>query len=168
MTSGFDAAIGLGSNLGDKAGNVARAIALLTAGGDIRLVKRSRDYASPPWGVVEQDAFVNACITVATQLLPHDLLARCQKVENDMGRVRHKKWGPRLVDVDILTYRNETMATAELTVPHPFIGERAFVLLPLAEVAPELVIGGATLQELIGKIDTAGVHPVIAATKARK
>ena len=166
MTSGFDAAIGLGSNLGSKDGNIARAIALLTAGGDIRLVKRSRDYASPPWGVVEQDAFVNACITVATQLLPHELLARCQKVESDMGRVRHKKWGPRVIDVDILTYRNETIETADLTVPHPFIAQRAFVLLPLAEVAPDLLIGGATLGQLIGNADVSGVHPLTAPVKS--
>ena len=160
MTSGFDATIGLGSNLGDKAGNIARAIALLTAGGDVRLVKRSRDYASPPWGVVEQDAFVNACITVATSLSAHDLLLRCQKVEIEMGRVRHKKWGPRVIDADILTYRNETIQTADLTVPHPFIGQRAFVLLPLAEVAPGLLIGGVDLQMLIGKVDLSGVHPL--------
>lgn len=166
MTSGFDAAIGLGSNLGSKDGNIARAIALLTAGGDIRLVRRSRDYASPPWGVVEQDAFVNACITVATQLLPHELLARCQKVESDMGRVRHKKWGPRVIDVDILTYRNETIETADLTVPHPFIAQRAFVLLPLAEVAPDLLIGGATLGQLIGNADVSGVHPLTAPVKS--
>lgn len=160
MTSGFDAAIGLGSNLGDKAGNIARAIALLTADGDVRLVKRSRDYASPPWGVVEQDAFVNACITVATSLTADDLLARCQKVEIEMGRVRHKKWGPRVIDADILTYRNETIHTADLTVPHPYIAERAFVLLPLAEIAPDLIIGGVTLKELIGKVDASGVHPL--------
>ena len=166
MTSAFDAAIGLGSNLGGKDGNISRAIALLTAGGDIRLVKRSRDYASPPWGVVEQDAFVNACITVATQLLPHELLARCQKVESDMGRVRHKKWGPRVIDVDILTYRNETIETADLTVPHPFIAQRAFVLLPLAEVAPDLLIGGATLGQLIGNADVSGVHPLTAPVKS--
>ena len=168
MTSGFDAAIGLGSNQGDKAGNIARAIALLTGSGDIRLVKRSRDFASPPWGVVEQDAFINACITVATGLPPHDLLARCQSVENEMGRVRHKKWGPRVIDVDVLTYRDETINTVDLTVPHPFIGQRAFVVLPLAEIAPDLVIGRTTLKELIGKVDAAGVHPVFGTAKSAK
>ena len=165
MTADFDAAIGLGSNLGDKAANIARAIAVLTAGGDIGLVKRSRDYVSPPWGVLDQDAFVNACITVATQLSPHELLLRCQKVENDIGRVRHKKWGPRLIDVDILTYRNETIQTADLTVPHPLIGQRAFVLLPLAEVAPDLMFGAVSLQELISKVDAAGVYPQPATVK---
>ena len=157
---GFDAAIGLGSNIGDKAGNIARAIALLTAKGGIRLVAASRLYTSPPWGVVEQDTFANACITIATQLSPHDLLRRCQTVENEMGRVRQQKWGPRLIDVDILTYRGETISTPDLTVPHPFIGQRAFVLLPLAEVAPGLVIGGQTLGALISRADVSGVEPL--------
>ena len=114
----FDAAIGLGSNIGDKAGNIARAIALLTANSDIRLVQQSRLYSSPPWGVIEQDAFANACITIATKLSAHDLLRRCQAVENDMGRVRHQKWGPRIIDADILTYRGETIQTPDLVVPH--------------------------------------------------
>jgi 2-amino-4-hydroxy-6-hydroxymethyldihydropteridine diphosphokinase len=156
----FDAAIGLGSNIGDKAGNISRAIELLTANGDVRLVAKSRIYRSPPWGVVEQDAFANACITVRTKLLPHDLLRRCQAVEAEMGRVRHQKWGPRVIDVDILTYRNETIETPDLTVPHPFIAERAFVLLPLAEVAPDLVIDGRPVSGLINRVDISGVVPL--------
>ena len=159
-TPAFDAAIGLGSNVGDKAGNIARAISLLTAKGDIRLVSPSRIYRSPPWGVITQDAFANACVTVATVLGAHDLLRRCQAVENDMGRVRKKKWGPRIIDVDILTFRDEVIKTPDLVVPHPLIAERAFVLLPLQDVAPGLKIGGKTLGELIAHIDTAGVAPM--------
>ncbi|HMN38051.1 MAG TPA: 2-amino-4-hydroxy-6-hydroxymethyldihydropteridine diphosphokinase [Hyphomicrobium sp.] len=149
----FDAAIGLGSNVGDKRANIARAIKLLTARGDIVLVGRSRDYRSAPWGVLEQDWFVNAVITVATGLGARDLLARCQDVETQMGRVRLNRWGPRLIDVDVLTYRDQHIDDDGLIVPHPFIAERSFVLVPLREVAPTLRIGGESLDALIGRID---------------
>jgi 2-amino-4-hydroxy-6-hydroxymethyldihydropteridine diphosphokinase len=150
----FDAAIALGSNVGDKRANIARAIELLTARGDVVLVQRSRDYRSAPWGVLEQDWFVNAVITVATELGPHDLLARCQDVEKEMGRVRLKRWGPRVIDVDVLTYRDQRINDPDLIVPHPFIAERGFVLVPLREVAPALRIGGKRLDVLIERIDT--------------
>ena len=150
----FDAAIALGSNVGDKRANIARAIELLTTPGDVGLVRRSRDYRSAPWGVLEQDWFVNAVITVATELGPHDLLARCQDVENEMGRVRLKRWGPRVIDVDVLTYRDQRINDPDLIVPHPLIAERGFVLVPLREVAPALRIGGKSLDVLIERIDT--------------
>jgi 2-amino-4-hydroxy-6-hydroxymethyldihydropteridine diphosphokinase len=153
-TQAFDATIGLGSNIGDKAANIDRAIALLTAGDEVRLVKASRKYRSSPWGVTEQDWFVNACISVATKLSAHELLARCQHVENEMGRVRLQKWGPRLIDVDILTYRDSVIAEADLKVPHMLIAERSFVLIPLKDVAPETHIGGKTLDALIAALGT--------------
>ncbi len=156
----FDATLGLGSNMGDKAGNIARSIQELTGDGAIKLVKRSRDYASPPWGIVEQESFVNACISVATRLTPHELLGRCQNVENKMGRVRHQKWGPRVIDVDVLTYGQAQLSAPDLIIPHAYIAERAFVLLPLRDVAPDLMINGATLDDLIAKIDTTGVSPL--------
>ena len=158
--SDFDATIGLGSNIGDKAANIDRAIVLLTQDGAIRLVKASAKFRSDPWGVVDQDWFVNACVSVATDLAPHDLLARCQRVENDMGRVRQQKWGPRLIDVDILTYRDQLIHDPDLVVPHPFIAERAFVLLPLKEVAPDARIGGRTLDEMIAALAPTGTVPL--------
>ncbi|MGE0053039.1 MAG: 2-amino-4-hydroxy-6-hydroxymethyldihydropteridine diphosphokinase [Hyphomicrobium sp.] len=156
----FNATIGLGSNVGDKRANIARAVQLLTAQGDVVLVARSRDYRSAPWGVLEQDWFVNAVICVATGLGPHDLLARCQAVENDMGRVRQKKWGPRLIDVDVLTYGDQEISCPDLTVPHPLIAQRGFVLVPLREVAPGLTIGGKGLDAMIADIDTSDVTPI--------
>ena len=159
-TSDFDATIELGSNIGDKAANIDRAIALLTQDGAIRLIKASRKFRSDPWGVVDQDWFVNACVSVATDLAPRDLLARCQRVENDMGRVRQQKWGPRLIDVDILTYRDQLIHDPDLVVPHPFIAERAFVLLPLKEVAPDARIGGRTLDEMIAALAPTGTVPL--------
>lgn len=159
----FDAAIGLGSNVGDKRANIARAIDLLTADGAVRLVARSRDYSSAPWGVLDQDWFVNAVITVATALAPHALLHRCQDVENTMGRVRQLKWGPRLIDVDVLTYRDETIDTPDLKVPHPFIAARGFVMVPLAEVAPQLSVNGQALEQLIARVDVSDLKPMATA-----
>lgn len=158
-TLAFDATIGLGSNVGDKQANIARALELLTANGDIRLVRRSRDYRSAPWGVTAQDWFVNAASSVATKLTARELLARCQEVEKTMGRVRLQKWGPRVIDVDILTYRNQTISQPDLTVPHPLIAVRAFVLVPLAEIAPELEIGGNKVGELLAHVDASDVVP---------
>lgn len=156
----FDALIGLGSNMGDKPANIRRAIGLLTDAGDIRLVRASRLYRTPPWGVLDQDWFVNACIAVTTDLAPHEVLARCLAVENTMKRVRHERWGPRVIDVDVLTYRNVSLDDAALTLPHPRIAERAFVLLPLKEIAPDLVISGQGLDHWIARLDSAGVEPI--------
>ena len=154
----FDAAIGLGSNVGDKRANIARAVSLLTSDGDIRLVARSRDYRSAPWGVLEQDWFVNAVITVSTALSARQLLQRCQRVENEMGRVRLRKWGPRLIDVDVLTYRDQVIDEPDLKVPHPLIAERGFVVVPLKEVAPSLSIRGQSLDQMLERLDKADLE----------
>lgn len=156
----FDATIGLGSNIGDKAGNIDRAIALLTEDGAARCVAASRKYRSAPWGVTDQDWFVNACIAVATDLSAEALLRRCQDVEQKMGRMRLEKWGPRIIDVDVLTYRDEEIRSADLTVPHPFIAQRAFVLLPLRDIAPDLRIGGKSLDDMILALDADGTVPL--------
>ncbi len=153
----YDALIGLGSNMGDKQANIARAIELLCGNGDIHLVRRSRDYRSPPWGITDQDWFVNAVAAVATGLSARELLVRCLAVEDAMGRVRLQKWGPRVVDVDVLTYRGETIDLADLKVPHPFIEERSFVVVPLAEIAPDEIIRGKRAEELARAVDRAGL-----------
>ena len=136
----YDALIGLGSNIGDKAENIRSAIALLTDG-----------------GVTEQDWFVNAGIAVATKLSPADLLARCQSVENTMKRVRKERWGPRTIDVDVLVYNGITQDDPTLMLPHPRITERAFVLVPLAEIAPDLVLNGHPLSHWLSLVDLSEV-----------
>lgn len=156
----FDATIGLGSNVGDRPAQIDEAIRRLTADGAIRLVARSRLYRSAPWGVTDQEWFANACITIRTNLSPRALLQRCQAVENDMGRVRTRRWGPRNIDVDILTYRDCEIRESDLIIPHPLIGERAFVLMPLKEVAPDIKIGGASLDALLSKLDGREVEPL--------
>jgi 2-amino-4-hydroxy-6-hydroxymethyldihydropteridine diphosphokinase len=158
--AGCNALIGLGSNVGDKTGNIAQAIELLTAREEVRLVARSRLYRTPPWGKTDQDWFVNACIGIATALSPRELLGRCQAVENELGRVRRERWGPRVIDVDVLAYRDVVLDEPNLVVPHPRIAERAFVLVPLADIAPDLVIDGRTVTEHLGEIDRAGVEVI--------
>jgi 2-amino-4-hydroxy-6-hydroxymethyldihydropteridine diphosphokinase len=149
--------IGLGSNVGDKAANIARAIALLTASGDVRLIERSRIYRSAPWGVADQDWFANACISASTKLSPRALLAACQSVEQAMHRVREQRWGPRVIDVDILDYDGETVREPDLVIPHPYIAERAFVLTPLKDVAPDFSLNGASISEMLDKLDASDV-----------
>ncbi len=156
----FDAIIGLGSNLGDKRANLARGIDSLTSRGDIRVLTRSRDYQSAPWGKIDQDWFVNACISVATALPPINLLQRCFDAEQVLQRVRQERWGPRSLDCDLLIYRDFLSQTAELTLPHPRITERAFVLVPMLEIAPDLKIGGQRLSDWLSTLDASDVTPL--------
>lgn len=157
MPADFDAILGLGSNVGDKRANIAAAIELLTRSGEVRLVRFSHLYRTEAWGKTDQDWFVNACIAVATKLDPKALLKRCQAVEQDLGRVRREHWGPRIIDVDILVYRDVTLNDPELALPHPWIAERAFVLAPLKEIAPELVVRGQQVRDLLAAIDSSSV-----------
>lgn len=154
----FDCIVALGSNLGDKAANIDRAIELLTEKGDVRLLKRSRNYATDPWGKTDQDWFVNAAISVATELSPRELLARCKDIEQRMGRVVTERWGPRIIDLDLLVYRCVEMADDDLVLPHPHIGARAFVLAPLMDIAPDLVVNGHGVRDMYDAIDKASVR----------
>jgi 2-amino-4-hydroxy-6-hydroxymethyldihydropteridine diphosphokinase len=154
----FDATLGLGSNIGDRVGNIEAAIERLTADGAVKLVARSRFYRTAPWGVTDQDWFVNACVAVKMEGSARNLLRRCQAVENDMARVRTRRWGPRNIDVDILTFRDQTINEPDLVVPHPRIAERAFVLVPLRDIAPAITVGGASIDEMLSKLDASDVQ----------
>ncbi|HET6321109.1 MAG TPA: 2-amino-4-hydroxy-6-hydroxymethyldihydropteridine diphosphokinase [Hyphomicrobium sp.] len=154
----FDAIIALGSNMGDKTGNIDRAVALMTERGDVRLVARSANYATPPWGKTDQDWFVNAAMSVDTELSHHALLARCKDIEVEMGRVVIERWGPRVIDLDVLVYRDTILNDPDLVLPHPHIGARAFVLAPLMDIAPDLVIGGRSVRAMYDAVDRAGVR----------
>jgi 2-amino-4-hydroxy-6-hydroxymethyldihydropteridine diphosphokinase len=156
----FDAVIGLGSNVGEKAKNITHAIELLTEQGDIRLVRASRIYRTAPWGELEQDWFANSCIAVRTELSSQALLDRCLGVEQMMKRVRIQRWGPRVIDVDVLVYRDEVSMDPHLTLPHPRIMDRGFVLVPLAEIAPGLIIGGRTISDGLAHVDHSDVVPL--------
>lgn len=139
----YPAYVGLGSNLNGPARQLDSAFELLAKIPRSRLVKRSALYRSAPFGGVEQPDFVNAVATMLTQLTAPELLLELQRIEQVRGRERGAvRWGPRVLDLDLLVYSNQEIDEDELTVPHPGIGERIFVLLPLEEVAPGLVIPG--------------------------
>src|SRR5450631_781850 len=152
--------LALGGNLGDRRTILDRAVTLLCDGKDVRLTARSSDYSTPPWGFKYQPPFINLCIAVETTLAPRDLLARAQGVELQLGRDRahEKRWGPRTADIDIIAYDNQAVHELGLTVPHPRMFERAFVLLPLAEIAPDLVIAGRAVREAAAGVDGAGIE----------
>ncbi|MBV8580156.1 MAG: 2-amino-4-hydroxy-6-hydroxymethyldihydropteridine diphosphokinase [Candidatus Eremiobacteraeota bacterium] len=128
------AAVGIGSNIGDAAAHVRRAFARLAELGTV--VAHSRLYASAPWGVTDQEAFVNAAALVATALDPHALLAALRRIEAEEGRTPTYRWGPRVLDLDILAYGDLQLDGVDLTIPHARLRERAFALVPLAEIDP--------------------------------
>lgn len=136
------AALGLGSNIGDKKAFITQALDLLATTPGITLLARSSPYQTEPWGMTDQDWFLNACALVETTLSAEDLLRRCLAVEQELGRVRDIRWGPRKIDIDVLVYGDEEIEAEGLTIPHPRIAERAFVLVPLAEIWPDAPIGG--------------------------
>ena len=152
--------LALGGNVGNSRAILDRAVQLLCDRPDVRLTARSSDYSTPPWGFKYQPPFVNLCIGVVTRLAPRDLLARAQEVELRLGRDRahEKRWGPRTADIDIIAYDDLTLDEPGLILPHPRLFERAFVLLPLAEIAGDRVIAGQTLREALAKVDSAGIE----------
>jgi 2-amino-4-hydroxy-6-hydroxymethyldihydropteridine diphosphokinase len=155
-----EALLGLGGNVGDVQSNLAAAIALLCDGRDVHLLARSCDYRTPPWGLTDQAAFINACILVETPLEPRALLVRALCVETALGRDRRKerRWGPRTLDIDLLAYNDEVIDEPGLTLPHPRLFERAFVLLPLAEIASERIIAGVRVRDALARLDIGGIE----------
>ncbi len=154
----FEALLGLGGNVGDVRTTLGRAVAAL-CDGELRLVARSSDYLTPPWGVTDQPAFVNLALVVATTLAPRALLQRAQAIERRFGRDRaHEvRWGPRTLDIDIIAYDDLTVDEPGLTLPHPRLFERAFVLAPLAEIAPGRKISGITVAAALARLGTTGI-----------
>ena len=140
--------LGLGGNLGDPAAMIARATETLRTRGHVRLDAVSSLYRTAPWGSVAQPDFANACALGATDLAPRALLAEIKAVEALLGRVEGERWGPRAVDIDILFYAGATFDAPDLVIPHQSLFERAFVLVPLAEIAPDLVIAGRRVGDL--------------------
>ena len=130
--------LGLGTNLGDRRANLREAANLLASGPGLRVMRCSRVYETEPWGVADQPAFLNCVLEAAVTLSPEDLLARCKEVEATLGRQPGIRWGPRLIDVDILLYGDRTVNLPHLEIPHPRLHLRAFALIPLAELAPGL------------------------------
>jgi 2-amino-4-hydroxy-6-hydroxymethyldihydropteridine diphosphokinase len=155
-----EALLALGANVGDARANLGHAIALLCDGDLVRMQARSSDYQTPPWGLEQQPEFVNLCLIVDTALTPAALLERIQQVERALGRDRaHEvRWGPRPIDIDILAYDDVVIDEPALKLPHPHLFERAFVLVPLAEIAPDRIIAGTRVSDALARIDTTGVR----------
>jgi 2-amino-4-hydroxy-6-hydroxymethyldihydropteridine diphosphokinase len=155
-----EAALGLGGNLGDVRQTLDRAVEMVCNGTDTTLRARSSDYLTPPWGKTDQPDFVNCCIVVKTALTPHALLEKIRNTENALGRNRQNevRWGPRPLDIDMLTYDDLALDEPELILPHPRILERAFVLVPLAEIAPDLVVGKTRIGDAVGLVDTTQIR----------
>jgi 2-amino-4-hydroxy-6-hydroxymethyldihydropteridine diphosphokinase len=153
--------LGLGSNLEDREGNLERAAGLLAATPGIEVTAASSVYGTRPVGVTDQPDFLNQVLEVRTSLSPHALLRRCLAVEEEMGRVRLRRWGPRLIDIDLLLYGEEVVEDEELTLPHPEMAGRAFVLVPLLELDPGSTLPDgrrlADCLEALGEPDKVGV-----------
>jgi dihydropteroate synthase len=144
--------LAFGSNVGDKTGNIRRALRGLVSGPVVELTAVSRLYRTPPWGKTDQDWFVNACALGRTSLEPEALLERIKRLEVELGREPAERWGPRVIDIDLIAYDEVALTTERLTLPHPELFNRAFVLVPLAEIAPDLLIGGARIGEAAGRL----------------
>lgn len=151
--------IALGGNVGDVRQTFARAIPAICGMAQASLLARSADYLTPAWGNEQQPPFINACILIDTDLDPHALLYSLQKIETKFGRDRAKEehWGPRTLDLDIIAYGDERIEQPGLTIPHPRLFERAFVLVPLADIASDRTIAGRTVREALTHLSVEGI-----------
>jgi len=152
------AALGLGGNVGDVRAALGRALASLAAAPGVELLATSSLYRTAPWGPVRQAPFLNMAALVDTTLAPHALLDLALRIEAEEGRVRAERYGPRTLDIDILAYGALTLSDERLTLPHPRLLERAFALVPLAEIAPDLVFEGKRAAEAAADLDPAGIE----------
>ncbi|KPF98191.1 2-amino-4-hydroxy-6-hydroxymethyldihydropteridine pyrophosphokinase [Rhodopseudomonas sp. AAP120] len=155
-----EALIALGGNVGDVRATFDKAIANICGMTQADLLARSSDYTTPPWGDEQQDAFVNACIAIDTRLDPLSLLQTLHKIEKRFGRDRanERRWGPRTLDLDLLAYADAEIDRPDLTLPHPRLFERAFVLVPLVEIRPDGSIGGRSFRDALAALPTDGIE----------
>jgi len=156
------AALGLGGNIGDPVRAMADALQALDGRPDCRVAAVSRLYRTPPWGKTDQDWFFNACALVETTLSPEALLDTCLGIERDMKRERKERWGPRTIDIDVLTYEGVAQAGGRLELPHPRMTGRGFVLMPLADIAPAMEVEGRAVADWLKEADVAGIEPASA------
>jgi 2-amino-4-hydroxy-6-hydroxymethyldihydropteridine diphosphokinase len=148
----IEVGFGFGSNIGDKLANVSAAITALRTSGLVHQLKTSSMYRTAPWGDVEQDWFINACAIGLSQAAPRDLLAGCQTIESRMGRQPTRRWGPRNIDIDVLFYDDLRIAEPGLQLPHKELLNRAFVLVPLLEIRPDLEVLGIRLADALARL----------------
>jgi 2-amino-4-hydroxy-6-hydroxymethyldihydropteridine diphosphokinase len=157
------AIIALGGNVGDVRTTFKKAIAEICRVAQAGLLARSSDYSTPPWGDMQQAQFVNACIEIQTTLAPLSLLSVLLTIERTFGRdrSRERRWGPRTLDLDLIAYDDISMVQPELTLPHPRLFDRAFVLVPLAEIAPDRLIAGRRVKAALAEIGSEGIERLL-------
>lgn len=158
MDNSVTAYIGLGGNIGDVFTNMQSALRFLDNHPKITVKDTSKVYKTPPWGIEDQDWFLNACASVETSLTGHELLWQCLAAEKSLNRVREVRWGPRTIDLDVLVYGDEKIDSEDLQVPHPRMHERAFVLLPMNDIAPNLVLNEKPISKWIKMLDTSEIR----------
>jgi 2-amino-4-hydroxy-6-hydroxymethyldihydropteridine diphosphokinase len=150
--------LALGSNLGDRVAHIRSGTAALAAHPAVELLAVSRLYETPPWGPVPQGPYLNACAAIGTTLAPRALLDLCLAIERRAGRERTLRWGPRTLDLDILLYGDAAVDEPDLRIPHPRMMERAFVLVPLADLAADLVVAGTSIRDALARLDRSGIE----------
>lgn len=155
------AALGIGGNLGDTQQNLINVISNLAHQLDIEVLSVSKLYKTPPWGKTDQPAFLNACILVETSLSARQLLDKCLDIEQKLGRVRAERWGPRQVDIDILYFGDQVIAEEGLEVPHPRMTDRAFVMQPLSDIAPDKLICGKLVSQWAKELHDEAIEVVL-------
>ena len=152
------AALSFGGNVGDVTASFRHALARLGASAGVAIEARSSVWRTKAWGKTDQPDFLNMAVLLRTSLGPQELLALCLTIEKERGRERRERWGPRTLDLDILFYGDIVLREKDLTLPHPRLAERAFVLAPLAEIAPQHRIGNRSVLEWLGAADLSGVE----------
>lgn len=155
------AALGIGGNLGDTQQNLINVISNLAHQLDVEVLSVSKLYKTPPWGKTDQPAFLNACILVETSFTARQLLDKCLDIEQKLGRVRAERWGPRQVDIDILYFGDEVIVEEGLEVPHPRMTDRAFVMQPLSDIAPDKLISGKLVSQWAQELHDEAIEVVL-------
>jgi 2-amino-4-hydroxy-6-hydroxymethyldihydropteridine diphosphokinase len=152
--------LGLGSNLGDRAANLRAAVRELPP--EVSVLVQSVVYETPPWGVEDQPGFLNMALKAETNLMPAALRDHVKRIERKVGRIETFRWGPRVIDIDILLYEDRIVDTPKLVIPHAQMHKRPFVLVPLVSIAPDVVHPalGLTMRELLQYVDTTGITAV--------
>lgn len=149
--------LGIGTNIGDKTQNIKDALDAIAHLPKTSVKKVSCLYETEPWGYTDQDNFYNVCVEIETDLSPNGILGACLGIEAALGRIRTFRYAPRIIDIDVLLYNDLCMYTEELTIPHPRMQERAFVLVPLKDVLSEMKIGDIDFNSAYEKCDITGV-----------
>lgn len=148
--------LSLGANLGDRGETIREALRRIAALPETDLLQTAPFYETAPWGKTDQPGFINTAAAVRTGLAPLELLHRLQRIERELGRVRHEHWGARTIDIDMLAAEGTVCRTGELNLPHPYLTERAFVLIPLRDIAPKLIVQGRSIAAWCRRDEIAG------------